>query len=58
MEPLVCDIDSNKEGLKLEQSRESLVEKSAPILPMNLAIILGLLNIAPGKTGYLSQPRN
>ena len=49
MEPLVCDIDSDKEGLKLEQSSESLVEKSAPILPMKLAIILGLLNIAPGK---------
>ena len=49
MDALVCDIDSNNEGLKIEEVKESFVEKSAPILPMRLAIIVGLLNIAPGK---------
>jgi hypothetical protein len=51
---LVCD--PNKEGrvlkIRSSQEEESLVQKSAPILPPRIAIVFGLLNIAPGKNTH------
>ena len=52
---LVCDLTKANGELKIKSSQEeeSIVQKSAPILPPRLALVLGFLNIAPGET-YLN----
>ena len=53
----VLVFDPNKEGgvltIQCSQEIESLVQKSAPILPPRIAIVFGLLNIAPGENSHI-----
>ena len=48
---LICDpnIEIGKLNIHYRQVEESWVQKSAPLLPSRIAIVLGLLNIAPGE---------
>ena len=48
---LICDpnIENGKLKIHYRQEEESWVQKSAPLLPSRIAIVLGLLNIATGE---------